>query len=116
MKIFSIFSVLLILMNCRATKIVEAENLSINGDCIENLNFKKIYFANVEKVSKSMKIGNSRLYKDSSLLFISKYAHVNTESMLNYARMYPLGIYEQDKIEWIKWYEDNKCKNIRFKK
>ncbi len=50
-----------------------------------------------------------------SLKFISKYAPVTFESMANYNCSYPFGIYESDKKGWIKWYEENKCKNIQFK-
>ncbi|WP_294732520.1 hypothetical protein [uncultured Flavobacterium sp.] len=52
---------------------------------------------------------------DSSLKFISKYTHVSFNSMNNYARTYPLGIFEKDKEGWLKWYEENKCNNIQFK-
>ena len=46
---------------------------------------------------------------DLSLKFISKYAHVSFDSMANYARTYPIGIFEKDKEGWIKWYNENKC-------
>jgi len=34
---------------------------------------------------------------------------------MNYARIYPPQALERDKEAWIKWYEDNKCKNIQLK-
>lgn len=86
-----------------------------NEDCNENLIFKKEYFKNI-------KIVDSSIYKPqgyelkNALLFISKYSHVTWESMLNYARTYPGGIYEEDRKIWLSWYEKNKCKNIQFKK
>lgn len=51
----------------------------------------------------------------SSLNFISKYTHVSFESMANYNGSYPIGVYEKDKVVWLKWYDNNKCNNIQFK-
>ncbi len=116
MKILSIFTVLFILINCKATKIVEPENLSINGDCVENLDFKKSYFDQLKIVDSLMNIYAQRLSKNSSLIFISKYTHVSVESMLNYAEIYPFVTYKKDRKGWILWYELKKCNNIQFKK
>ena len=52
---------------------------------------------------------------DSSLLFISKYSKVSYESMLNYARSYPYDTYKNDRVNWLKWYDENKCNNIQLK-
>ena len=54
-------------------------------------------------------------HSETSLKFIGKYTDVSFESMSNYARTYPVGIFFEDKKVWLKWYEDNKCKNIQFK-
>jgi hypothetical protein len=34
--------------------------------------------------------------------------------MLNYARSYPFGVYKDDRKNWIKWYDENKCSNLQF--
>lgn len=84
-------------------------------DCVENQLFKKEYFRNINIVDSSIYKPQGYELK-SSLLFISQYSHVSFESMLNYARTYPGGVYQEDRKIWISWYEDNKCKNIQFKK
>ncbi|MWB94191.1 hypothetical protein GON26_07440 [Flavobacterium sp. GA093] len=84
-------------------------------DCNENIAFKNTYFENIKNVE-------NLIYKEqnesfhNSLKFISQYSHVSYESMANYSRTYPGGIFENDKKLWIKWYEENKCNNIQFKK
>ncbi len=100
--------------------------------CNENLKFKILFFKNIKVVEDYMKmedttiINNLEEYKHlmtdekqkkifSSLQFISKYAHVSFESMANYAHTYPIGIFQKDKKGWLRWYEENKCKNIQFK-
>ena len=98
--------------------------------CNENLVFKKIFFEKIKNVDTFM-IGQTELKNwndvenffteervelfDSSLLFISKYSKVSYESMLNYDRSYPYGIYEKDRVNWLKWYDENKCSNIQLK-
>jgi hypothetical protein len=82
--------------------------------CNENLIFKKVFFENIHNVENLIyKEQNASFHK--SLKFISKYSNVSFESMANYARTYPSGVFEDDKTIWLKWYEDNKCKNIQFK-
>lgn len=112
-NIFSIL-VLLILMNC-ANSVKKRNNLYVNGDCIENLDFKKEYFYHIKMIDSLVEKSQNKQFT-KSLLFVSKYAHVSAESMLNYANTYPMGIYEDDRKGWIEWYEKNKCNNIQFKK
>ncbi|RYE53472.1 MAG: hypothetical protein EOP48_14315 [Sphingobacteriales bacterium] len=82
--------------------------------CNENLEFKKTFFDNIQNVENLItKVQNESFKK--SLDFISKYSEVSYESMANYARTYPYGAFENDKKKWLKWYEDNKCKNIQYK-
>jgi hypothetical protein len=100
--------------------------------CNENLEFKKEFFENIKNVEVYFKLTSTTDFKnfeeyektvteemkksyENSLFFISKYSHVSYESMLNYDRSYPIGVYEKDRAEWLKWYEDNKCLNIQFK-
>ncbi|MDP2162135.1 MAG: hypothetical protein Q8K02_16770 [Flavobacterium sp.] len=34
---------------------------------------------------------------------------------MNYSRTYPIGVFEDDLIQWKEWYEENKCNNIQLK-
>lgn len=117
MKSISLIVVLLILIGCvsspNSTK--KSNNVSVNGDCIENLDFKQEYFLNI-KIVDSLIYRNQDNQFQKSLQFISKYSHVSFESTLNYARLYTGGAYERDRKVWLEWYEKNKCNNIQFKK
>lgn len=103
-----------------------------NSQCNENIEFKEQFFKNIKVIDDFMAIGSETEFKDideyerimtadrikefdSSLKFISKYAHVSFESMANYNKSYPIGVFKKDKEGWLKWYEENKCKNIQFK-
>lgn len=35
--------------------------------------------------------------------------------MSNFGNTYPIGAYEKDKLIWLRWYDENKCKNIQIK-
>lgn len=106
-----------------------------NKTCIENKEFKTVYFDNIQSIDNHFKeFDQNKFYKDvenfedafklhekrkeslmSALKFISKYTHVSFESMWNYGNTYPYGIYINDRENWIEWYEENKCNNIQFK-
>ena len=77
--------------------------------------FKKEFYKNINVVD-SLIYKNQNDQFNKSLLFISKYTNVSFESRLNYARLYPNGIYEKDRKGWLEWYEKNKCNNIQLKK
>ena len=68
-----------------------------------------------------MRILEDLIYKEQnesfhrSLQFISKYSPVSFASMLNYARTYIGGVFEEDRMDWLEWHEEHKCKNIQFK-
>ncbi|RZJ65511.1 MAG: hypothetical protein EOO45_16700 [Flavobacterium sp.] len=96
--------------------------------CVENIKFKTEFFRNIKVIDNYFTdVSGVKTFKEyevirtaenveefrKSLLYISKYAHVSFESMDNYARLYPLEIFEQDKKGWLKWYEANKCNNIQ---
>ena len=87
-------------------------NINIKYDCIENLQFKKEFLWNIENVENLIMKDQNQSFKNS-LKFISKYAPVSFEDMLNYSHTYPLESFRKDKEAWLKWYEDNKCKNIK---
>ena len=126
MRIF--FCLALICCSCSSVR-----NTSVNDSlCIENLKFKEEFIRNLNIIDDFMSIENKEFTDidefesvmteqkiadlNSSLMFISKYTHVSFESMANYNKTYPFGVYEKDKISWLKWYQDNKCKNIQIKK
>ena len=95
-----------------------SSNKAISGNennCNENLDFKKVFFENIQNVENLIYEvqGESLL---NSLKFIGKYTDVSFKSMTNYARTYPSGVFFEDKKVWLKWYEENKCQNIQFKK
>ncbi|TRW22986.1 hypothetical protein FMM05_14910 [Flavobacterium zepuense] len=84
------------------------------NNCTENSQFKKQFFSNINYIEKNISVKQDEQFR-TSLKFISKYAYVSYDSMLNYARTYPIGIFEDDKKGWLKWYDENKCSNIQFK-
>ena len=111
--------------SCTSSKQINSEK----SICNENLNFKKIFFQKIQNVETFMtKYPEFKSIEDlenyytaeridmfkSSLLYISKYSKVSYESMLNYDQSYPIGEYEKDKKNWLKWYDENKCTNIQF--
>jgi hypothetical protein len=125
MKKYFILSIL-----CFSCSNINLKNTNIN--CNENTSFKVEFFKNVKNVEDFIVMESTTHFEDFeeyekliteekiytyklSLKFISKYAHVSYESMLNYATAYPLEVYEKDKQGWLKWYEENKCSNIQFK-
>ena len=84
--------------------------------CNENISFKNMFFKNIKIVE------NHTLRKEgkndilTALDFISKYVDVSYDKIYNYEIRYSdIEDFNQDKIKWIKWYEDNKCNNIQFK-
>ncbi len=112
--IISIIAILLISVNCSSSK-SSYSNVLVHGECIENLDFKKVYFSHIGIIDSLVSKSQNKEF-EKSLLFVSKYAHVTAESMLNYARSYPIVVYREDRKGWLEWYEKNKCNNIQFKK
>ena len=82
--------------------------------CIENDKFKEEFFRRINIVEQNLPLNQDSLFR-SSLIFLSNYAPVSFYETINYARIYPLKALERDKKVWIKWYEDNKCKNLQLK-
>jgi hypothetical protein len=98
--------IILILISCKSTK--------PKIDCDENEQFKQMFFSHIENIDKNMTISQNAKFRES-VIFISNYAPTSTNEIMNYARSYPFGIYQQDRKKWIEWYEENKCKNIQLK-
>jgi len=86
-----------------------------NIGCIENDKFKEEFFIRINIVEQNLSLKQDSLFRNS-LIFLSNYAPVSFYETMNYARIYPPQALERDKKVWIKWYEDNKCKNIQLKK
>ena len=107
-KIISIF-ISVIFISCSTLK-----NGKQSAGCIENDKFKKEFFARINLVEQNLSLNQDSLFR-SSLIFISNYAPVSFYETMNYARVYPPQAFEKDKQVWIKWYEDNKCKNVQLK-
>lgn len=84
-------------------------------ECKENLKFKECFYYHVKYVENNINSVQGAEFR-KSLIFIYNYAHVSVESIMNYARIYPENIFKEDLKKWLDWYEDNKCKNIQFKK
>jgi hypothetical protein len=115
--------------SCSTTK----KNIETQSSlCNENLKFKIEFFNRIKIIEDYVRLESTTVFNnldeyghimtdekkkkyDLSLKFISKYTRVSFESMANYNRSYPIGIYENDKNGWRKWYEENKCNNIQFK-
>ena len=75
------------------------------------MEFKKEFFGNIKNVENLLTKNQNQSFQNS-LKFIAKYTHVSYEDMANYARTYPIESFKKDKKVWLKWYDDNKCKNI----
>lgn len=98
------------LLSCHVTR-----NEKSNNDCLENEKFKKEFFTQIEYVKKNISVSQDKKFI-TSLIFISNYAPVSFEEMMNYSRTYTIKTLEKDEIEWLKWCQENKCKNLQLKK
>jgi len=95
-----------ILISCKAS--------NLNSSCNENIEFKEMFFYHIEYVEKNIAVSQDSTFIQS-VIFISNYAPVSFDKIMNYSRTYPTGVFEKDRIKWIEWYEENKCKNIELK-
>jgi len=115
MKVFNPILLIFLFVSCTTT------NKSKVSSCHENMKFKKSFFDNisiVEKYTLERTKGTVRTIgtKDflKSLNFISNYTKVSMDKVANYEIGYPsFEIFEEDKDQWIKWYNDNKCNNLK---
>ena len=84
------------------------------NQCIENEKFKETYFSSINKIEQYVLGKGDRKSFQKSLKFIAKYSNVSYDKMLNYNNSYTkYEDYERDKTEWLKWYERNKCSNLK---
>jgi len=84
------------------------------NDCNENLKFKEAFFSHIKFLENNIYLSQNKEFR-TSVVFISNYAPVSLGKIMNYARTYPSGVFNDDKLLWLKWYEDNKCKYIQIK-
>lgn len=108
--IFILFAVL----NIQCSSV---SNNNLNKDCVENLEFKKVFNSYILQIE-NYTVGKTddKEKFNTGIKFISRYCHVSDEELMNYANEYTnLNAFEKDKKSWLKWYEDNKCSNIQFK-
>ncbi|WP_265426535.1 hypothetical protein [Chryseobacterium sp. YIM B08800] len=93
---------------------ISFKNFGQNNNCNENLRFKEAFFYHIKIVESNIAISQDETFR-KSVIFIYNYAPVSVEHIMNYSRTYPIGVFKKDKIEWLKWYEENKCENIQIK-
>ena len=105
-KILTIIISITILISCKS--------VDTDSGCNENLKFKDSFFSHIKYIQQNVtNVQDSTFIK--SVIFISNYAPVSTDNIMNYVRSYPLGIFKQDHEKWLEWYEENRCRNIQFK-
>lgn len=93
---------------------ISFKNFGQNNNCNQNLRFKEAFFYHIKIVESNIAISQDETFR-KSVIFIYNYAPVSVEHIMNYSRTYPIGVFKKDKIEWLKWYEENKCENIQIK-
>lgn len=106
MKKILIFTIPII-FSCNTTKLNKV-------DCNENEKFKERFFYHIQYIKNNISVLQDAKFRES-IIFISNYAPVSLNEIMNYSRTYPVGVFEEDKIKWLKWYEENKCTNIQLK-
>lgn len=86
-----------------------------NSNCVENKKFKKFYLSQIDYVKKNISVSQDKEFLEA-LIFISNYAPVSFDEMMNYSRTYGLKTLEKDEVIWLKWYQENKCRNLQLEK
>ena len=100
---------MLFFLSCKSTTIVND-----NKDCIENIQFKEKFFSHIDYIEKNIKEVQDEKFK-TTLIYLSKHVHVSFDEMGSYSNTYPIGVFEKDKKGWLKWYEENKCNNLKLR-
>jgi hypothetical protein len=95
-----------ILMSCTAVKLNKS-------DCNENEKFKEMFFYHIGYIKKNISVSQDSTFI-KSVIFLSNYAPISIDRIMNYSKAYPTGVFEKDQIKLLEWYEENKCKNIQF--
>lgn len=108
---------LIIFISCTST------NQMVSSPCDENTVFKEKFFDNVSIVenytlqrTKGEAHGVKQADFKKALKNISQFVEVSYEEILNYNFSYSaIEIFEKDKREWVKWYNANKCNNLKWR-
>jgi hypothetical protein len=108
-KTIIIYFVILLFLSCKPISDTKDGN-----KCVENTEFKEKFFYHIEYIENNISAFQDSKFKES-VIFLSNYAPVSTNHIMNYARTYPIGIFEKDHIKILEWYEENKCNNIKLK-
>lgn len=89
---------------------------TLKPNCVENNEFKIIFMSHINEVENyTLGKGERRKY-DEGLKFLSKYVKISYEETMNYNNSYTnYNVFQKDKNNWLKWYEENKCKNIQIR-
>ncbi len=89
---------------------------AVSTACKENLKFKKLFFEHittVEKYTNAQLNATKQTIKPAvfkkALSFLIKYTRIPA----NATEYKSLSSFETDKNHWLKWYEDNKCNNLK---
>jgi len=106
---------LLITLSCKPIRVISEIEKKSELACTENEEFKKKFFLSIENVENYLLNKGKRDLYETSLGFISQYTHVSYEKTLNYDNTFPFPSFQEDKSNWLKWYEENKCNNIQIK-
>ncbi|MEX0995628.1 MAG: hypothetical protein WDZ45_01110 [Flavobacteriaceae bacterium] len=109
MKFIHIIIYFLFILSCKS-----AGDTKDGNNCVENTEFKEKFFYHFNYIENNISVLQDSKFKES-VIFISNYAPVSTNNIMNYSRTYPIGIFEKDRIKILEWYEENKCNNIQFK-
>lgn len=80
--------------------------------CDENPIFKEVFFIHIKNVEDLIAKEQNESFHNS-LKFISRYIQISPLSMFENNGIYPINAFEKDKLSWMKWYEENKCKYIQ---
>jgi hypothetical protein len=90
-------------------------------NCNENLAFKETFFSNIAIVQKHTEeqVNGSKstiTYKQffKALTFIARYSPVSINIEKGSTAEYPdLQSFQSEKAQWLEWYEDNRCNNLK---
>lgn len=114
MKYFYLISFVLTLQFCYAQKQSKIlnENLEFKEQFLRSINNVEAYTLN-KKNQDSLKV-DLTLFK-KSLTSISRFTEVDYTLLTNYEFRYPsYEAFKKEKEKWIKWYEENKKKNLKW--
>lgn len=110
-----IIVIFLFIISCNSIKFFSKKEKKHTTDCIENEAFKKRFFLSIDNIENYLLNKGERSSYETSLSFISQYTHVSYEKTLNYDNTFPFTSFQEDKSNWLRWYEENKCNNIQIK-